>query len=264
MAICLNIFMSYANVGKVWSNSSFKDYLKTVNKPSWVKTVTLHHCASPSLAQRPVGLTIQHINNIASYYKNTLGWNRGPHLFIDENEIFGMTPLTIPGIHAVSFNSSSIGIEVLGNYDVEDPLSGRGLECWKVAAQCTADLLRWIGVEPSSKTVLFHRDDPKTSKTCPGKKVTKDWILNLIKANTVITPPPPLPIVDVKDEFLSVVDFMMKERKVDYNTAAKPLKKDGKLYLYNNHWLERAYYDSAKQQTVAPVSELKEALATFQ
>jgi hypothetical protein len=255
--------MSYANVGKVWSNSSFKDYLKTIQKPSWVRTVTLHHTAAPSLAQRPTGLTIQHINNIASYYKNKLGWNRGPHLFIDENEIFGMTPLTTPGIHAVSFNSSSIGIEVLGDYDVEDPLSGRGLECWKVTAQCTADLLQWIGVEPSSKTVLFHRDDPKTSKSCPGKKVTKDWILNLIKANTVLVSPPPVPIVNPQDKFESVVDFMMRERKVDFKTAASLLKREGKLYLYNNHWLERARYDSATRQTIAPVSELKEALATL-
>jgi hypothetical protein len=123
--------------------------------------------------------------------------------------------------------------------------------------------LQWIGVEPSSKTVLFHRDDPKTSKSCPGKKVTKDWILNLIKANTVLVSPPPVPIVNPQDKFESVVDFMMRERKVDFKTAASLLKREGKLYLYNNHWLERARYDSATRQTIAPVSELKEALATL-
>ena len=264
MAICLNIFMSYANVGKVWSNASFKEYLKTVKKPSWVRAVVIHHTAAPSLAQRPKGLLIEHIHNISGFYKNTLGWNRGPHLFTDENEIYGMTPLTTAGIHAASFNSYTIGIEVLGNYDVEDPLNGRGKECWNTTAKATADLLEWIGVEANSKTILFHRDDPKTSKTCPGTKIGKDWFINLVKASTGVVSPPPVPIVDIKDEFVSVVDYMMKERNVDYKTAAKSLKKEGKLYLYNNHWLERAYYDLGKQQTVAPVSELKEALATFQ
>ena len=104
--------MSFANVGKVWSSSSFNEYLKTVKKPSWARAVTLHHTAAPSLAQRPTGFTIQHIENIKSYYSQKLGWKKGPHLFTDEDEIFGMTPLTLTGIHAVSFNSYSIGIEV--------------------------------------------------------------------------------------------------------------------------------------------------------
>lgn len=255
--------MSYANVGKVWSSSSFGEYIRSVKKPSWVKAVTLHHCAAPSLAQRPTGLTVQHIINIKSFYSNNLGWNRGPHFFIDEDQIFGMTPPTVPGIHAVSFNSSSIGIEVLGNYDVEDPLSGRGLECWKLTAKCTADLLDWIGVEANSQTVHFHRDDPKTSKTCPGTKVKKDWVLDLIKESKGFVAPPIITKPDSDDVFESVVDFMMSNRNVSYTSAAKLLKRSGKLYLYNGHWLERAYYDPVKQQTVAPVSELKEALATF-
>lgn len=256
--------MSFANVGKVWSASSFNEYLKTVKKPSWVKAVTLHHTAAPSLAQRPIGLTIQHIQNIQSYYSRQLGWKKGPHLFIDEDQIFGMTPLTMTGIHAVSFNSYSIGIEVLGYYDVEDPLSGRGLQCWKLAAETTAALLNWIGVKPSTSTVLFHRDDKRTSKSCPGTKVKKDWVLDLISKTNIDSPvvPPPIP-PDPTDTFEVVADFMMRERKVSYNEAVKPLKRKGILYLYNDHWLERAYYDLAKQQTMAPVSELKEALDTF-
>jgi len=256
--------MSYANVGKVWSSNSFKEYLKTIKPPSWARAVVLHHTAAPSLAQRPDGLLIQHIHNIKNYYQNTLKWNRGPQLFTDENEIFGMTPLTVPGIHAVSFNTYSIGIEVLGNYDIEDPFTGRGDACWKLAAQCTADLLSWMNLEASTKTILFHRDDPKTSKTCPGKKISKDWFLNLVKSNTVTVSPTPVPIENTeKEKFASVVDYMAKERKVSYTVAAKSLKRQGKLYLYNNHWLERAYYDIATKQTLAPITELQEALATF-
>ena len=75
----------------------------------------MHHTAAPSLAQRPRGLTIQHIRNIQNYYQSQLGWSSGPHLFIDDDQIFGMSSLERRGIHAVSFNRTHIGIEVLGN-----------------------------------------------------------------------------------------------------------------------------------------------------
>ena len=36
--------------------------------------------------------------------------------------------MTAHGVHAVSFNSTGVGIEMLGNYDIEDPRTGRGLQ----------------------------------------------------------------------------------------------------------------------------------------
>jgi len=57
------------------------------------------------------------IANIRDYYKNDLLWSAGPHLFIDEDEIYGMCDLRKKGVHAVSFNKTAIGIEVLGDYD---------------------------------------------------------------------------------------------------------------------------------------------------
>ena len=46
-------------------------------------------------------------------YKNTLGWSAGPHLFTDEDQIWGMCDFSKKGVHAVSFNKRAIGIEVL-------------------------------------------------------------------------------------------------------------------------------------------------------
>ena len=119
--------MGYENVGKVWTPQSLKDYLATITKPSWCKAVTLHHTAAPSLAQRPNGLLAQHLNNLMHFYKIQKGWSAGPHLFADEDQLWGMSDLRKPGVHAVSFNSMSIGIEVLGDYDTEYPKSGSGL-----------------------------------------------------------------------------------------------------------------------------------------
>jgi hypothetical protein len=97
-------------------------------KTDWATSVTIHHTAAPSLAQRPQGFTIQHIINMASFYQRQKssggnGWPTGPHLFIDDDQIFGMCDFAVKGIHAVSFNTSSIGIEVLGFYDknIENP-----------------------------------------------------------------------------------------------------------------------------------------------
>ena len=253
--------MSYANVGKVWTAESFKEYLNTLKKPSYPKSITIHHTGAPSLAQRPTGLTIQHIHNIQSFYQS-LGWNRGPHLFVDEDQIFGMTPLGTPGIHAVSFNRSSIGIEVLGDYDREDPLSGRGLQCMKVAAAATRSLLQWLDLPANDKTVLFHRDDPKTSKTCPGKKVTKDWFLGLVKDSSDYVKPVEKTF-DIPNDEVAIIDFAVKEKGYAMKDAVKLLKVKAGTTTFNGVWIETARYDSVKQLTVARIKELSEDIKSI-
>ena len=171
--------MGFELVGRVWDAVGFKNYIESVNL-DWADSVTVHHTAWPNLDQRPKGWTIQHMRNIQHYYQKKLKWSAGPHLFTDEDQIFGMSSLYRRGVHAKSFNKSSIGIEVLGNYDTEDPELGRGLECWTVTAKAVAAILKKMGLPVTSKTVKFHRDDPKTSKTCPGSKVSKEWFLQLV------------------------------------------------------------------------------------
>ena len=119
--------------------------------------------------------------NLRYFYRVKLGWSRGPHLFVDDRgDIEGMSSLYLPGTHARSFNKKSIGIEVLGNYDDEDPLTGRGLACWTTAAKLVGVILNNKGLSPSGTSIKFHRDDPKTSKTCPGTKVTKAWFVEMV------------------------------------------------------------------------------------
>jgi hypothetical protein len=251
--------MSYANVGKVWSLESLDAYLNSVEKPTWCKGVCLHHTASPSLYARPQGLLSQHIRNMEEFYKNK-GWSAGPHFFTDENEIFGMTPPNIKGVHAVSFNSSTIGIEVLGDYDVEFHDSGRGLACWKTAAIATAKILHWLNIEPTYGSVLFHRDDPRTSKSCPGTRVSKSWVLDLIRAaNSTAT------ALDVKAvhnpvneiQFVKVSEYLQNIKKYSSEDIKKLLKRDADgLFYFGEEWLENAYYDTKQQTTMAAIKEL--------
>jgi len=169
--------MGFENVGKVWDLPGFKQFIRGQDL-SWAKGITLHHTAAPTLQQRPEGFRVQHIRNIASYYRDQLGWSSGPHLFVDEDQVFGMSTLERRGVHARSFNATHIGIEVLGNYDHERPEEGRGLNCWRMAAQAVGAILDRTGLTPES--VNFHRDDPRTSKTCPGKLVSRAMVLGLI------------------------------------------------------------------------------------
>lgn len=173
--------MSFSNVGKAWTPSGFRVYLQSIPKPQWVKAITLHHTASPCLADRPKGLTVQHIANIRHGYIHSLGWTAGPHLFVDDSDtrcILGMTPFHERGIHAKSFNKDSIGIEVLGDYDTEDPRTGRGLRAWQNTANCVNALLDWLSL--TENDIRFHRDDTKTNKSCPGKLVTLEWVKQLL------------------------------------------------------------------------------------
>lgn len=251
--------MSYNNVGKVWTVDSFGEYLKTLKKPDWAKRVCLHHCAAPSLAQRPQGFKAQHLENLRSFYQS-LGWSKGPHFFTDEDQIWGMTPPTVKGIHSVGWNSTAIGIEALGNYDVEDPKSGRGLQVWETTASATACLLEWLGLPINGHSITFHRLDGKTSKTCPGTKVNLDWFIELVKAEKEINKLPiptvlPAQIEQMTRQFLPVAETMRKKGYSDADIK-KNLRREGKDFFWLDDHLEFAYYDKELGATIAPLSEL--------
>lgn len=172
--------MGFELTGLSWTADQFKDYVDLVPIGSWAKSVTVHHTYSPDLEDRPNGWKLSHLENLRYYYCNVLGWSAGPHMFVDENRAWGLSSLHNKGVHAKSFNSSSIGIEALGNYDEEDPKTGRGKKVWSLTAIVVAILLKRLHLKPSKETVLFHREDPRSNKTCPGSKVEKEWFLSLV------------------------------------------------------------------------------------
>ena len=170
--------MSFSNVGKVWDIEGFIAYLNALPALTWADSVTVHHTGTPDLSQRPKGWTIQHMRNLADYYGNKLKWSAGPHLFTDEDQIFGLSPLTRRGVHAVSFNAKSIGLEMLGNYDREDPDGERGKQVLRTSILAVAAILAKLGKPATSDTIHFHRDDPRTLKTCPGTNIDKGWFID--------------------------------------------------------------------------------------
>src|SRR5205085_997529 len=114
-------------VGRSFDRDGFNAYCQSLSWTNWRPSfIALHNTALPSLAQRPDGLTPQHIQNLVGYYRDSLGWSAGPHLFVDDRKIWVFTPLTTPGVHSPSWNRIALGIEMLGNYESESFNSGRG------------------------------------------------------------------------------------------------------------------------------------------
>ena len=174
--------MAIPFVGKRMTRKEFADYLDSFGFSSFNPTfVTLHHTASPTLAQRPNGFSAQHLQNLLHYYQDTLGWNGAPHVFIDDqgDGIIVFQRMDKRGVHAASFNSKSWGVEMLGYYDTESFDTGRGQIVRDNAMQALAIMCKRLHVK--ADTIKFHRDDPKTSKTCPGTKVKKSYVVTAVQ-----------------------------------------------------------------------------------
>lgn len=137
--------------------------------------VVFHHTQCPSLAQRPEGFTEQQIKNMEHYYLKEKGWPSTPHYFVDDRRIWLMTHTGIPGTHCRGHNSHTIGVEVLGDYNVEDPTTGRGLACWRNAILLYEHLRATIR---SIHSYRLHRDMSTTD--CPGKNVDDVFINRLL------------------------------------------------------------------------------------
>ena len=267
--------MGYQLVGRVWTPEGFAIYLDSLGSLDWATSVTIHHTGAPNLKQRPKGWTLQHMVNLRSFYRDQLGWSRGPHLFTDEDQIFGMSSLKSRGVHAKSFNRTSFGIEALGEYDSEDPKSGRGLEVMKTTAIAARLLLAKIGKTPNTRTIKFHRDDPKTSKTCPGKKVDKAWFIDLAKGATTEPPKPKKREIPQRPTvpnwnryillygkwYVPALAFLEHVGGTRKQLIQDMKSKDGEFY-YAGRVVEHAFYDKDRSETWAPAGELLHVTST--
>ena len=167
-------------VGLNYTADEFDSYCHSLHWTAWRPSFTvLHNTAAPSLAQRPNGLTKQHILNLEKFYRDERGWSAGPHLFVDDRQIWVFTPLTLSGVHSPSWNKTALGVEMLGDYAKEDFDSGRGLKVQQNAVAAFATLHAVLGIDPD--TIRLHKEDPGTEHNCPGKNVVKAKFIQAVK-----------------------------------------------------------------------------------
>ena len=159
-------------VGTSFTPDDFDSYCHTLLWNAWRPSfMVVHNTAIPSLAQRTKGLTTTHIQNLEVFYRDQQRWKAGPHLFVDDKQIWVFTPLTVSGTHSPSWNKVALGIEMLGDYEREAFDSGRGLKVRQHTVCALATLCAILGIDPG--TMKIHREDPLTTHACPGKNVRK-------------------------------------------------------------------------------------------
>jgi len=167
-------------VAKAFDADAFDEYCHTLSWEAWRPSfIVLHNTQIPSLAERPNGFSLSHIQQLEAFYRDTQEWRAGPHLFVDDTQIWVFTPLTVSGTHSPSWNKLALGIEMLGDYDAESFTDGRGLAIRTNAVKAMASLSAVLGLDP--QTIRLHREDPLTTHACPGSAVKK---LEVIQAVT--------------------------------------------------------------------------------
>lgn len=168
-------------VGASFSAADFDKYCHTLHWTQWRPVfITLHNTAIPSLAQRPDGFTRKHIENLEVYYRDNQGWSAGPHLFVDDKQIWVFTPLTVSGVHSPCFNKTALGVEMLGDYEKEAFVSGRGAAVRDNAVAAIASLSAVLGIDPD--TMKLHKEDKcSTHQGCPGQNVVKNDFIDAVK-----------------------------------------------------------------------------------
>lgn len=158
----------------------FKSYLRGLNFSWRPSGMVLHNTASPTLKQWWHGGTLpaQRIKNLRSYYENDLGWSAGPHAFVDGVTIWVFTDFNVRGVHSPSWNSSRLGIEMVGDYAVEDDETGEGAKVMAMTVALFSECHAFFGWEPSNVSIKLHKEDTQTTHDCPGKKIVKSEFIS--------------------------------------------------------------------------------------
>jgi hypothetical protein len=131
---------------------------------------------------------LRQLNGIKEYYRTTYGWDRGPHLYIDERWVWLFTPMYEPGIHATTGNqyrrggrlNYSIGIEVVGYYEHRtwpEPVE-------QMVGHAVAVLKERLGTfelqyQRFAGGISSHRDYNKPE--CPGTAISEGYYLNVLR-----------------------------------------------------------------------------------
>lgn len=156
-------------INKKLSLSDFKAYISSFNfAPLNPTKIVLHHTWRPTVDQWQGQKSI---NGLKTFYEGK-GWSAGPHLFIGPDGVWLFTPMNQTGIHASEGNYKSIGIEIVGDYD-NGVWQG---EIKKNVVGVVKTLMEKLHI--GDDMIKFHRD--YSTKTCPGKAITKEWVLSLL------------------------------------------------------------------------------------
>ena len=159
-------------VGKGFSPDEFDDYIANLSFNNWrPQFVVLHNTAAPTLAQWHSVPGATRMANLQSYYRDTMKWSAGPHLFIADDLIWVFTLLTVSGVHSPSWNLISWGVEMVRDFSKEAFVSPQKDN----VIRALAALHSAVGLDPT--TLRLHKEDPETTHICPGLHISKSDVI---------------------------------------------------------------------------------------
>lgn len=128
--------------------------------------IVLHHSATAD------GPTVSW-NAIRKYHVETNGWsdigyNFGVEMVGEKYQVMGGRSMKTPGSHAVGFNTSGIGICVVGNFDDAPPPTLQWLRAIELCQQINHFFGRRLEVVGHRETYKMH--NKPVEKTCPGTR----------------------------------------------------------------------------------------------
>jgi hypothetical protein len=262
-------------IGEGLTAEEFSAYVQTYDFGTIAPDfVILHHTAIPSTryARYPsggvwdadeAGLSAAQIKQrrqakltaIKEFYRTRPGWDRGPHLFIDDRYIWLFTPMREIGIHAAQGNAYrdghglhySIGIEVVGYYEHvrwPEPVE-------RLVGHCVAVLKRRLGTfelryQPRAGAISSHRDYNKPQ--CPGAAITEGYYIEVCQRGWARLTTTPAPIT--ADESILAAPRATPEQCVRYI-----LRRDHGEYTQQDiaNVIVPAYFDLCMKVGVDPL-----------
>lgn len=159
-------------VGRKMNLTELQTFIDTMEFSSWKpRGMVVHNTGVPSFKQWHQVSGETRMRNLENYFKNQRGWSSAPHAFVADDFVWPFTPFNRKGTHSPSWNGTHLGIEMVADFDKEDPYSGPTGAVYKNTVALFAMLHMKLGLDPD--TIKLHREDPRTTHACPGKKFDK-------------------------------------------------------------------------------------------
>jgi len=208
-------------------SAALKRYSSTQWRPAFP---TLHNTGVPSLAQWiGMGATPQERwgASLNRYYTG-LGWHAGPHFVVCPDYIWILSDPSQPGVSVSCWNAKTVGIEMVGNYEVggDEFASGLGAKVRDNAVQLLAllaDAFGWHNLADfvvGERGLHFHRECARDHHLCPGSRVDKVDLLERVAKARPLTeadhqtkerPFDSFPSATAPDQFDPVIRLMQSE-----------------------------------------------------
>lgn len=220
------------------------------------KATVLHHCWRPNAAQYRGISTIDGIQRThmsgafpsgiaancytgpdgAIYNARPLSWSNWAHAYVERSWANCYEPARIiAGGDRAWFNTWAFGVETVGDFDVEDPTTSRAM----ATSLDVIALVHKLYTIPVERCFL-HRD--VADKTCPGKRVSRDWVHSQLRARLTgdiggtlkIVLLPGSQVIDCRPEVDAGVtrcDLRPLAEGLGYEVIAEHLSTQRKIYL---------------------------------